>query len=118
MASQRTDPPLIETCCAPLLADPLGPDEAERLAAGFKVLAHPQRLRLISLLAASAGQEACVCELTGPLGLSQPTVSHHLRLLHAAGLVSRSRRGTFAYYRLDADRIEILRESLSTPVTA
>lgn len=116
MASQRTSPPLIETCCAPLLADALSPDEAGRLAAGFKVLADPQRLRLISLLAASPGQQACVCDLTGPLGLTQPTVSHHLRLLHAAGLVTRERRGTYAYYRLDTERIDVLRESLSTPV--
>lgn len=118
MASQRSRPPLIEACCAPLLADPLGVEESERLAAGFKVLADPQRLRLLSLLAASRGQEACVCELTGPLGLSQPTVSHHLRLLHAAGLVQRERRGTYAYYRLDSERLAVLRDALASPVAA
>lgn len=106
----------IEACCAPLLADPLSPGDAERLAAGFKVLADPQRLRLLSLLASAPEREACVCDLTAPLGLSQPTVSHHLRLLHTAGLVTRRRRGTYAYYQLDAERLDVLREALSAPV--
>lgn len=116
MPSQRTTPLPIEACCAPLLAAPLAPDEAARLASGFKVLSDPHRLRLLSLLAANPDREACVCDLTEPLGLSQPTVSHHLRLLHGAGLVTREQRGTYAYYRLDAGRLGVLREALAAPV--
>lgn len=118
MPTQRTTPPPIEACCAPLLTAPLAPVDAGRLASGFKVLADPNRLRLLSLLAVNPDREACVCDLTVPLGLSQPTVSHHLRLLHGAGLVTREQRGTYAYYRLDAERLGVLRDALAPPVTA
>ena len=74
--------------------------DAHRLATTLKALADPARLRLLSMMAAHAGGEACVCDLTEPLGLSQPTVSHHLRVLLEAGLVTRDKRGVWAYYRL------------------
>jgi ArsR family transcriptional regulator, arsenate/arsenite/antimonite-responsive transcriptional repressor len=105
----------IEACCAPIAAAPLAPEDAATLAGAFKVLADANRLRLLSILAAQPEEEACVCDLTEPLGLSQPTVSHHLRLLHQAGLVTREKRGTFAYYRLDASRFAVLRDALSPP---
>ncbi|MFJ6678294.1 metalloregulator ArsR/SmtB family transcription factor [Microbacterium sp. NPDC091382] len=87
-------------CCAPLVKEPIGQAEAERLAARMKALADPARLRLLSIVASSADQEACVCDLIEPVGLSQPTVSHHLKVLTEAGFLSRSKRGTWAYYRL------------------
>jgi ArsR family transcriptional regulator, arsenate/arsenite/antimonite-responsive transcriptional repressor len=87
-------------CCAPLLREPLGVVEAEDLARALKAIADPARLRIISIVAASAGGEACVCDLTEPIGLSQPTVSHHLKVLTEAGFLDRSKRGTWAYYRL------------------
>ncbi|MCT9820750.1 metalloregulator ArsR/SmtB family transcription factor [Microbacterium sp. W1N] len=92
-------------CCAPLVREPLGHDDAERLAATLKALADPARLRLLSIVAASEGQEACVCDLIAPIGLSQPTVSHHLKVLTEAGFLSRSKRGTWAYYRLQPEAL-------------
>ncbi len=111
-AAPRTAEP-IEACCPPITAAPLSADDADTLAAGFKVVADPARLRLLSRLAALPDQEACVCDLTEPLGLAQPTVSHHLRLLHGAGLVTRDKRGTFAYYRLVPERLTILADALA-----
>lgn len=87
-------------CCAPIVKQPLGLEDAKQLAARFKALADPTRLRLLSIVASSAGQEACVCDLIDPVGLSQPTVSHHLKVLTTAGFLTRSQRGTWAYYRL------------------
>lgn len=87
-------------CCAPLVNEPLGQTDAEQLAVTLKALADPARLRLLSIVASSQGQEACVCDLIDPIGLSQPTVSHHLKVLSGAGFLSRSKRGTWAYYRL------------------
>lgn len=87
-------------CCAPLVREPLGADEAEQLAVTMKALADPTRLRLLSIVAASEGAEACVCDLIEPVGLSQPTVSHHLKILTTAGFLTRSKRGTWAYYAL------------------
>jgi ArsR family transcriptional regulator len=88
------------SCCAPLTAEPLGAEEAEILAGRLKALADPTRLRLLSIVAASEDQEACVCDLIDPVGLSQPTVSHHLKILATAGFLTRTKRGTWAYYRL------------------
>ncbi|KAA9085395.1 ArsR/SmtB family transcription factor [Microbacterium radiodurans] len=90
----------LQACCAPLTREPIGADNAESLARTLRALADPARLRLISMVASHEGDEACVCDLTEPLGLSQPTVSHHLRVLTDAGFLSRSKRGTWAYYRL------------------
>ncbi|MBX6389714.1 MAG: helix-turn-helix transcriptional regulator [Frankia sp.] len=86
-------------CCTPLARQPLSAADAERLAAVLKAIAVPARLRLLSMIYAREGGEACVCELTEPLGLTQPTVSHHLKVLVDAGLVSRDKRGVWAYYR-------------------
>lgn len=79
---------------------------AERLAATFKALADPARVKLLSLIAAARDGEACICDLTAPLGLSQPTVSHHMKLLVDAGLVSRQQRGKWAYYRILRDALD------------
>src|SRR5438477_8803603 len=95
-------------CCAPVLAGRLGAPEAAELAALFRALGDPGRLRLISFLAAQPGGEACVCNLTEPLGLSQPTVSHHLKVLLEAGLVEREQRGRWAYFSLKRDAVEKL----------
>lgn len=86
-------------CCAPLAEAPLSETDASQVAGRLKAVAEPARLRLVSLILASAGQEACVCDLTAPLGLSQPTVSHHMRVLVDAGLLVREKRGRWAYYR-------------------
>lgn len=87
-------------CCAPLDAATLSTDEADDLARRLKALADPGRLRLLSLLMASDSGEACTCDLTGPLGLSQPTVTHHLKKLAEAGVVTGERRGVWTYYRV------------------
>jgi ArsR family transcriptional regulator len=102
--SQLTLTP-VETvaCCSPLLAEPLGTEQAERLAPLLKALADPVRLRLLSLVAAHADGEACVCDLNDAFDLSQPTISHHLKVLHEVGLLDRSKRGTWVYYRIRAD---------------
>lgn len=106
-------PTTINRCCDPLLSAPLSAADSEQLAAGFKVLADPARLRLLSLIAAQPDDEACVCDLTDPLALAQPTISHHLKVLLDAGLLTRERRGRFAYYRLAPERLEILRAALA-----
>lgn len=106
-----------ETCCPPVLGEPLDDEEAERLAGALQVLADPSRLRLLSLIAAHADAEACVCDLTEPLGLSQPTVSHHLKVLTDAGLLDREQRGRWAYFRVRHEPIELLRGALAAPTS-
>jgi Predicted transcriptional regulators len=102
------------SCCTPLTREPLSAAEAESLASAFKALGDPTRLRLISIVAACEGQEACVCDLTEPVGLSQPTVSHHLKILMDAGYLTRSKRGTWAYYRLVPDALDRVSGLLAT----
>ena len=102
-------------CCAPVLKHQLQRSDAEQLARRFRALGEPGRLRLLSFLAAQPGGEACVCNLTEPVGLSQPTVSHHLRVLCEAGLLERERRGTWMYYRLLPERMAELRDALAPP---
>ena len=92
-------------CCPTGLAVPIDRDTATDLAALFKALADPARLQLLALIGASESGESCVCDLTEPLGLSQPTVSHHLKVLTDAGLVTRERRGPWAWYSLVPDRL-------------
>ena len=92
-------------CCGPLGEAVLTPEAAEDLARRLKALAEPARLRLLSLLMTATSGEACTCELTEPLGLSQPTVSHHLKKLAEAGLVIGERRGVWTYYRVDRDAL-------------
>jgi len=86
-------------CCSPLAAEPLSQEQAEQVAPLLKALADPVRLRLMSLVASHAGGEACVCELNDAFDLSQPTISHHLKVLHDAGLLDREKRGVWVYYR-------------------
>ena len=102
-------------CCAPLLRTRLGRGDAEALASAFKAIADPGRLRLLSFIAGQPGAEACVCHLVQPLGLAQPTVSHHLKVLTEAGLLARERRGTWMFYRLVPERVEALRQALALP---
>jgi len=99
--------------CCPVLDAPLTRREAERAASAFKVIADPARLRLLSLIAAQPGREACTCDLVVPLGLTQPTVTHHLRVLTQAGLLERERRGTWTFYRVVPSALKTLREILS-----
>ena len=87
-------------CCSPLSREPLSSDAAERIAPLLKALADPARLRLMSLIASHEGGEACVCDLTPYFDLSQPTISHHLKVLHETGLLDRSKRGVWVYYRV------------------
>jgi ArsR family transcriptional regulator len=102
------------TCLQADLATPLDDSEARELARAFAALADPARLRLFSLIAAQPGGEACACELVEPLGRSQPTVSHHLRVLYEAGLVDRERRGTWVWYRVVPARLEMFRACLTS----
>ena len=93
--------------CAPLAAKDLSADEAVATAKLFKALADPNRVRIVNLLSTS-GEAMCVCDLTEPLDLAQPTVSHHLRKLLDAGLITREQRGTWSYYSLDHDAMRRL----------
>jgi ArsR family transcriptional regulator len=108
----------LPTCCPPVLHARLGKSAAAQLATTFKAIADPARLRLLSFIAAQPSGEACVCYLTKPLGLSQPTVSHHLKVLHDAGLLTRDRRGTWVYYRIVPQRLAELRDALAGPKPA
>lgn len=105
LPSQR---PGQELCCAPLSVGPLTPEQAEQVAPLLRALADPVRLRLMSLVASSGGGEACVCDLTGAFDLSQPTISHHLKVLHDAGLLDRDKRGVWVYYRARAESLASL----------
>ena len=90
-------------CCSPRTGKPLSAADAAELARVFKAIADPVRLRLLSLIAAHTGGEACVCELTGAFELTGPTISHHLKVLREAGLIVGERRGTWIYYRVQPD---------------
>ncbi|MBV8295823.1 MAG: helix-turn-helix transcriptional regulator [Acidimicrobiia bacterium] len=100
-------------CCPSVLAAPLDAAEADELARGFAALADPARLRLLSLIAAQEAGEVCACDLVEPLGKSQPTVSHHLKVLYEAGLVDRAKRGTWVWYSVVPERVSALRSALS-----
>jgi ArsR family transcriptional regulator len=95
-------------CCSPMLKQPLTADAAEGIAPLLKALGDPVRLRLISLVAAYDGQEACVCDLNDAFDLSQPTISHHLKVLHEVGLLDRSKRGVWVYYKVRSDALASL----------
>jgi len=105
--TKETTPP---GCCAPITAAALTQDEAESVATRLKALSDPARLRLISLIASNG--EKCVCDLTEPLGLSQPTVSHHLKVLSNAGLVNREKRGRWAYFSVNEAELGHVAHSL------
>lgn len=100
----------ITRCCEPVVAAPLDEATAGQVAGWFKVLADPVRLRLLSMVASV--DEACVCDLLEPSGVSQPTVSHHLKVLHEVGLVDREKRGRWVYYRAVPERLSVLAEIL------
>ena len=87
-------------CCSPLTSEPLSGDAAAGVVPMLKALADPARLRLLSLIASHGGGEACVCDLNDAFDLSQPTISHHLKVLHGAGLLEREKRGVWVYYRV------------------
>ncbi len=101
-------------CCSPIVRDVLSAADAETLASTLKAVADPARLRLLSLIAAHHGAEACVCDLTEPVGLTQPTVSHHLKVLVDAGLLTRDKRGIWAYYALVPAALDTLAAVLTT----
>ena len=110
--------PAGDDCCTPLAAAPLGRDEATALARGFAALGDPVRLQLLSLLAAAEAGEVCVCDLTEPVGKSQPTVSHHLKCLVDTGLLTREKRGVWAYYSLVPGALDAITHQLGTHLTA
>jgi ArsR family transcriptional regulator len=102
----------VERCCPSVLTAPLDGSQAAELAAGFTALADPVRLRVLSLLAAAPHGEVCVCDFVGPLGKSQPTISHHLKILSEAGLVHGDRRGKWVWYSLNRARLAALRAAI------
>jgi ArsR family transcriptional regulator len=106
---------LADQCCAPLLREPITAGQAATLARTLKALADPTRLRLVSMVAAHQGGAACVCDLTEPLGLTQPTVSHHLKILVEAGIFTRDKRGVWAYYALVPAAMDALATVLTPP---
>jgi len=106
----------MEMCCEPLCCEPLSESDAAVMAARLKALADPTRLRMFSII--SSSDEHCACDLTEPLGVGQPTVSHHLKVLLDAGLVSREQRGKWAYYKVDADALRELSGFLDPAVLA
>jgi ArsR family transcriptional regulator len=107
------DQPEAVACCAPLAAEVLGEDDAQTLSRQFAALADPVRLRLVSLLATAADGAVCACDLVEPVGKSQPTVSHHLKVLAEAGLVTSERRGRNVWYAVVPSALEVLRAALA-----
>jgi len=105
--------PLVE-CCTPLGGSTLSEPEAAELERLFKALADRNRLRILNCLLQAGGEPVCVCEFQPALGISQPTVSHHLKQLVEAGLLEREKRGTFAYYSLKAGALERVSSLLTT----
>jgi ArsR family transcriptional regulator len=105
----------LAACCSPIAGGALDEDAAERLARVFRALGDRHRVRLLSLIAAADGGEACICDLTAPVGLSQPTVSHHMKQLVEAGLVTREQRGKWAYYRVVPAALRAAGDTLRAP---
>ena len=118
MSSAAAAPATAVACCTPVVRRPLSAEEAVQVARVLKAVADPARLRLLSLVAAHEGGEACVCDLTEPLGLSQPTVSHHLKVLVDAGLLTRDKRGIWAYYALVPGALEAVASVFTTEAAA
>ena len=112
LPSQRAD---TAVCCVPLSQVPLSPEQAEQVAPLLKALADPVRLRLMSLIASHEGGEACVCDLTGRFCLSQPTISHPLKVLYEAGLLRRDKRGVRVYYQARAQALASLGTLIGSP---
>ena len=101
-------PVQVAVCCSPLVREPLSGDQAEQVVPLLKALADPVRLRLLSLVASHADGEACVCDLNDAFELSQPTISHHLKQLHEAGLLDRDKRGVWVYYAVNRTALDAL----------
>jgi ArsR family transcriptional regulator len=110
--------PIIELCCPPILTGPLSQEDAEQLAAALRCIADPARLRVLGLIKNRPGGEACTGDLVGPLGLAQPTVSHHIKVLYDAGFLEREKRGRQTWYRLAPGSLGILRDALDPQVVA
>lgn len=106
---------VVEACSTPLVREPIGESAAAGLAQVFKALADPVRLRLVSLIGAHQGGEVCVCELATAFDLTQPTISHHLKVLREAGIIDCERRGTWVYYGLVPAALERMAALLSAP---
>jgi ArsR family transcriptional regulator, arsenate/arsenite/antimonite-responsive transcriptional repressor len=111
------DPAAAVACCPPLTAQPLSQAQAEQIAPMLKALADPVRLRLMSLVASHSGGEACVCDLNDAFELSQPTISHHLKVLHDAGLLDRQKRGVWVYYRIRPAALANIGTLIGSPTT-
>ena len=109
------DPAGTAACCPPLSAEPLSQAQAEQVAPLLKALADPVRLRLMSLVASHPGGEACVCDLNDAFDLTQPTISHHLKVLHEAGLLDRDKRGVWVYYRARTEALASLAALIGDP---
>ena len=109
------DPVQTAECCPPLSAQPLSAEQAEQVAPLLKALADPVRLRLMSLVASHPGGEACVCDLGDEFDLTQPTISHHLKVLHDAGLLDREKRGVWVYYRARTEALASLGALIGCP---
>jgi ArsR family transcriptional regulator len=108
MSQLQLTPVQTVACCSPLATEPLSAETAERIAPLVKAIADPVRLRLVSLVASHEGAEACVCDLNDAFDLSQPTISHHLKVLHEVGLLDREKRGVWVYYRLNSTALRDL----------
>jgi ArsR family transcriptional regulator len=106
---------VVDACSTPLVGEPIGESAAAGLAQVFKALGDPVRLRLVSLIGAHQGGEVCVCDLTAAFDLTQPTISHHLKVLREAGIIESERRGTWVYYWLVAAALERMSALLSAP---
>jgi ArsR family transcriptional regulator, arsenate/arsenite/antimonite-responsive transcriptional repressor len=103
----------LAACCPPVTSGAVDDETANQLARMFKALGDPTRVKLLSLIAAADGAEACVCDLIEPVKLSQPTVSHHMKLLVEAGLVTREQRGKWAYYRVASDTLTAMAQAIT-----
>jgi ArsR family transcriptional regulator len=113
MSTRQSVSTIAEPCCTSVRDAPLGEPDAEILARRFAALADPARLRLLSLLAAAEAGEVCACDLVEPLGKSQPTVSHHLKVLSEAGLISGDKRGRWVWYRVVPEHLDKLRDAIA-----
>lgn len=115
---QLIQPDEIAACCSPVTGGVVSDETAETLARMFKALGDPTRVKLLSMIAAAPAGEACICDMTDPVGLSQPTVSHHMKLLAEAGLVTREKRGKLAYYRVVPEVLRSLATALAPAADA
>jgi ArsR family transcriptional regulator len=118
MRSKTTTSEPALACCTPLTGTPMSADQADQVAPLLKALADPVRLRLVSLIAASAGGEACVCDLNTAFELTQATISHHLKVLHSAGLLDRDKRGVWVFYAVRPAALAAVANLFDTPALA